>query len=552
MRILVSAVTVAVLATAALLWWRIEDDYVRFAALFALAELVALSIVVVVAVALGGFLISRLLPGERRAYYFRHKFQYRALLLAAVLAFLVLGYLLNRYWPTSILHPISIAGDIGLLALILWGLWSALVPSTVRALILLPAAAVYALLIFVLLAVSGGRGAASVGVDEKKLGALGYVSWVPISGDTAKVGVSFDDEERSCDGDNIYCSGVGPVTYLMDMKGNILHEWSTELEAGEYFGHAELYPDGDVLVITTGREVLLRLDLDSNVLWMLDDSHYHHDIDIADNGDLYLLARRFELTTLDGLPAPVIRDYLVIRAPDLSIKKELFISDLFDKAIHADSRNRMYRWMVRPAHLMRMVAGKKDDVFKRMDSTPLDLTHTNTVEVLDRDYGGVFSRGAVLVCARNLDLIGVVDVEREELVWSWGAGKLDRPHRPTMLNNGHILIFDNGMHRGYSRVVELDPRSGEIVWDYESSEFFSESRGATERLPNGNTLITNSNSGNVFEVTPEGEIVWEFYNPATRDRFDPRVKKTVSERAAITRMMRITDMEAYPFLRRLR
>ena len=37
--------------------------------------------------------------------------------------------------------------------------------------------------------------------------------------------------------------------------------------------------------------------------------------------------------------------------------------------------------------------------------------------------------------------------------------------------------------------------------------------GTTKRLPNGNTLITESNNGRAFEVTPAGEIVWEFFNP---------------------------------------
>ena len=34
-----------------------------------------------------------------------------------------------------------------------------------------------------------------------------------------------------------------------------------------------------------------------------------------------------------------------------------------------------------------------------------------------------------------------------------------------------------------------------------------------QRLPNGNTLITEGSDGRVFEVTPEHEIVWEFISP---------------------------------------
>ena len=48
-------------------------------------------------------------------------------------------------------------------------------------------------------------------------------------------------------------------------------------------------------------------------------------------------------------------------------------------------------------------------------------------------------------------------------------------------------------------------------------DFFSKSRGSVQRLPNGNTLITESDKGYVFEVTPKKEIVWRFANPDIED-----------------------------------
>ena len=56
----------------------------------------------------------------------------------------------------------------------------------------------------------------------------------------------------------------------------------------------------------------------------------------------------------------------------------------------------------------------------------------------------------------------------------------------------------------------------EIVWEYHSpdpSSFFTHARGSAQRLTNGNTLIGESNSGRGFEVTPEGEIVWDYRQP---------------------------------------
>lgn len=106
---------------------------------------------------------------------------------------------------------------------------------------------------------------------------------------------------------------------------------------------------------------------------------------------------------------------------------------------------------------------------------------------------------------------------------------------------GNILVYDNGglagygsllpglppfwpvTFRSYSRVVEFDPITYDKVWEYTNEtdrrseggdrRFFSWFISSVQRLENGNTLITEGNDGRVFEVTPEGEIVWEYYEP---------------------------------------
>ncbi len=139
---------------------------------------------------------------------------------------------------------------------------------------------------------------------------------------------------------------------------------------------------------------------------------------------------------------------------------------------------------------------------------------------------------------RQIDIIGVIDVEKERIVWSWGTDELQAPHHPSLLENGNILIFDNGVDRRYSRVIELNPVTEEIDWEYSAKppgSFYSPTRGAAQRLPNGNTLITESDKGRVFEVTEDGTIVWEF--------FSPQIDRVKSQRATIYRMMRMPIRE---------
>ena len=104
--------------------------------------------------------------------------------------------------------------------------------------------------------------------------------------------------------------------------------------------------------------------------------------------------------------------------------------------------------------------------------------------------------------------------------------------------------FDIGFYRGYSRIIELNPITKEIEWEYKANppqSFCSPTRGSAQRLPNGNTLIAESDKGRVFEITPDEKVVWEFYNPEIDQRY-----KEVKKRATIYRMMRITDTARYP------
>ena len=105
-------------------------------------------------------------------------------------------------------------------------------------------------------------------------------------------------------------------------------------------------------------------------------------------------------------------------------------------------------------------------------------------------------------------------------MWAWGPGELDGQHKPHMLPNGNILIFDNGTLRKWSRVIQLDPLKEEIVWEYTGTpkeSFYSGFISGAQQLPNGNILICEGGPYRLFEVTPDKEIVWEFRSPYKKE-----------------------------------
>jgi len=150
-----------------------------------------------------------------------------------------------------------------------------------------------------------------------------------------------------------------------------------------------------------------------------------------------------------------------------------------------------------------------------------DLLHVNTVDYITPEFASHnpwATEGSFLLLARDLDLAFQVDPELNEVTWAERLPFI-RPHDTDPLPNGNLMILDNRgnlTEGGRSRIVEWDPETGIVSWMYRGTEdnpFETEIRGVQQPLPNGNVLITSSDQARLFEVTREGEVVWQFRSP---------------------------------------
>jgi hypothetical protein len=325
------------------------------------------------------------------------------------------------------------------------------------------------------------------------------VSWDDAPND--KIGVTVHDRARTNPGYNLYTNDADEA-YLLDLDGNVVHTW--RLGGRKRFEHAELLDDGKLATVWLGQSLTV-LDWDSNVVWDLP-LRIHHEVAVRPDGSFVVpfqeAARTYrERPVKFGGIAEISSSGELVR--EWSILEHL--SEL--QQYHAPSK---------------LESPKTAD--EREPAKPYDYYHVNSIQVLpDTPLGrrdSRFAAGNLLVCLRNADLIVILDAADYTVTWHWGTGQVDWPHTPRMLDDGHILIFDNGFHRGFSRILELDPANEEIVWSYEEDppeSFFSDLRGSSQRLENGNTLICDSQRGRAFEVTNDGTIVWEFWNPEIKD-----------------------------------
>jgi hypothetical protein len=165
-----------------------------------------------------------------------------------------------------------------------------------------------------------------------------------------------------------------------------------------------------------------------------------------------------------------------------------------------------------------------------LDSYPItDVLHANDVEILSKDAASafpLFAAGDALVSIRNLNLLIVFDPDSGRVKWSQ-TGPWLRQHDPDFLPDGRILVFDNrndgagGRLLGGSRVIAIDPvtRAVETIYEGTTEEpFFSAAHGKADRLNNGNFLVTETDAGRVFEVTPDGAIVWSYIHRYDTER----------------------------------
>lgn len=346
----------------------------------------------------------------------------------------------------------------------------------------------------------------------EQLRALGYLDFSETTPDAGSSGVTRFDPERSQPGYNLYASRPLRRAELIDARGEVVKRW--EMGDRGHWSRVRLLPGGDLLVVGSdeanprgGRvddeaRFLMRLGPKGEVRWRRELAA-HHDVNVAPDGRFSVLVSEDRVIPGLGLEAGTeARDEgVVFVSPEGEVQeRQLFVEML---AARPD------------LFTFQPVRTRTLD-----DRSFVDLLHANALSWFDdaqleaRDP--LYTRGRLLVSMRNQDLVAIFDVARREVVWVWGPGEVRGPHDASLLPNGHLLVFDNRLGEGWSRVVELDPRTREVVWQYRAptpADFYTRSRGSAQRLANGNTLVAESDKGHAFEVTPEGEIVWEFWNP---------------------------------------
>jgi len=330
--------------------------------------------------------------------------------------------------------------------------------------------------------------------------------------------VSYYAPDKAYNGYTLFTPSRGSVAWLIDMAGRPVHCWTMPYRPGPY---GVLLPNGNLLYAGQdisgphstlegggGGGILLEVDWDGNLVWEYREPYQHHDFYRMDNGNTMVLGM---IRVPDDIAAKVRGG-----VPGTEANGAMW-ADFFREITPAGET--AWEWFAYE-HLDPEV-----DIICPLDARDR-YSRANSCFVMPN--------GDVLSHFNALQTIAIIDKSTGDIKWRWGATKeenLGHAHNPTLLENGNILVFDNGNHRrvtglgfgGYSRVLEINPNTREIEWEYKANppqSFYSNFVSGAQRLANGNTLICEGAHGRFFEVTPDQEVVWEFISPFYHLRAD--------------------------------
>jgi hypothetical protein len=362
---------------------------------------------------------------------------------------------------------------------------------------------------------------------------------------------------------------------VIDMNGNIVKRWDGYVNSAG--GPARIYPNGVIIDSAgtnppkqEATELVAR-DFDGKELWKFDhneeitrdgkkiwSTRQHHDwqredfpagyyspgINPRPTGMNTLLLTHTTHVVAKVAPDVTLEDDRIIEvSPEGKILWQWLVSDHIDE-FHYDKDARAA--IISASSVPSARGGTANN-----GRGAFDWFHMNSATYVGPNHwydagDKRFAPNNIVISSRESSLVAIISHEGS-VVWQIGPDFSATPelreirqiigqHNAHVIPKGlpgagNLMIFDNGGPSGYgkpspialkgsgvyarptSRVLEIDPVSLKLVWSYTNPSFFATNISGAQRLPNGNTLITEGPDGRIFEVTTDGTIVWEYVFP---------------------------------------
>ncbi|WP_160130933.1 aryl-sulfate sulfotransferase [Kordia antarctica] len=354
-------------------------------------------------------------------------------------------------------------------------------------------------------------------------------------------------------------------TFLINNEGFVVNKWESETPALISY----LTDEGNLIRAirqegsnftgggATGAIEILSFEGDELWFWEYNTSNYvlHHDIALLPNGNI--LATVWELKS--GNEA-ITKG----RNPSLLFANEVWPCKVIEiKPLANNQAEIVWEWSVWD-HLIQDHDATKENFgivsehpelininFSGGDANFNHLNSIDYIEELDQIVvsSRVFNEFWIIdhstTTAEAASHVGGNSTKGGDLLYRWGnpqaynSGtsenqRLFGQHDVTWIGNtinngGNFMVFNNNKFSDKSSIdeilipqlangtYELMPNTINLpetsVWSYDNELIFSSRLSGAQRLPNGNTLITEGGAGTLFEINQSGTIIWQYQNP---------------------------------------
>lgn len=384
-------------------------------------------------------------------------------------------------------------------------------------------------------------------------------------------GTTIYDPELAWNGFTVFISSTNGAV-VIDMNGNVVKQWSSyDSPAG---GPVRVLPGGYLVggenLRTPHQEFnqLVQRDWNDNIIWQFDRTEQMENAE----GEKFWSARQHHDWQREGFPAGYYSpqsDPVVSGGKTMVLAHQNLINEAVSDRILEDDYIIEVSWegdIVWQWHASDHIDefGFTEDARKVIYQAAgfnnaresYDWMHINSATYLgpNRWYDAGderFHPQNIIISSRQANIVAIIGRDGS-IVWRMGPdyreseemaelGQVIGQHHPHFIPKGlpgesNLLVFDNGgaggygfanplapngnssLGRGYSRVLEINPVTLELVWSYrmsgqEAFRFYSSYISAAQRLENGNTMITEGADGRLFEINTDGDIVWEYISP---------------------------------------
>jgi outer membrane protein assembly factor BamB len=381
-------------------------------------------------------------------------------------------------------------------------------------------------------------------------------------------GTTIYDPARAWNGYTVLSPLGTQAAVVIDMNGNVVKQWEGYVNSAG--GPARILPGG-VIIGAAGNNAphqesleLVERDFDGKVLWRFD---HNEEIETRDGKKVWATRQHHDWQHEDfpaGYYSPGIaprieggNTLLLTHANHIKPKvaPDKMLED--DRLIEVSWEGKIVWQWVASDHIDEFHFDK--EAREAIASAPgsnaargsFDWMHINSATYIGPNHwydegDKRFAPNNIVISSRESSFLAII-ARDGSIVWQLGPdfsvspelrairqiiGQHNAHFIPKGLPGaGNLMVFDNGGPSGYgkpspialngqgiyaratSRVLEIDPVTLKLVWSYTAPTFFATNISGAQRLPNGNTLITEGPDGRIFEVTTEGSIVWEYVYP---------------------------------------